>query len=141
MNTSTVEKVMDGIHNWFSRGCVYGTYEVQEGAIDCPDLAPGQFYRIVGSTFNDGLHKEDVHDLAPETFTGKIYLLAVPKGFLDLCDEIEAWEENNAKVLDGPFKSESFGGYSYTIAQDSSGSPAGWSTHFSKALNRWRKLP
>lgn len=140
MNNSTVENVMDSVHNWFSRSTLYGCFTVRDGALEVPSLAEGQYYRIVGSTFNDGLHKEGDTDLTDEEFNGKVYLLAVPSTFLDLCEEIEKWVELNSKTILGPFKYESFGGYTYTIAEDKDGNPITWQSVFRMRLKRWRKI-
>jgi hypothetical protein len=114
-----------------------------------PFLKFGQFYRIVGSTFNDGVHKysanhrgsEDSETLTDEEFEGAIWEMFVPKEVVDLSAEIEDWISKNADAINSPYQSESFGGYSYTKAIASTGKlSTDWQSHFAGKLNRWRRL-
>ena len=100
-------------------------------------LKQNQYYRIIGSTFNDGVHKlGDYTDiLVDETFDGSVWLMAVPKSFLDLVSEIEEYQEKYGKAT--PYVSESFGGYSYS---KSDGAATAWQHAFSTRLNAWRKI-
>ena len=59
---------------------------------------------------------------------------AVPPAFEAVAAEIEEWKQKNAEVINSPYQSESFGGYSYTKGT------ASWQGVFSKRLNRWRKI-
>lgn len=139
-----LEQVLTEIHNWFQRDIIRGTFTVKDGGITLPFLAEGQYYRIVGSLFNDGLHQYVPWDevLQDETFTGAVWALAIPKGVIDLADEIAAWQEKYGAVIDSPYTSESFGGYSYSKAGgagDYTGS-GGWQAAFRARLNPYRKL-
>lgn len=101
------------------------------------DVKQNQYYRIIGSTFNDGVHRfGDATDvLADETFDGSVWLMSVPKSFLDLVSEIEEYQEKYGKAT--PYASESFGGYSYS---KSDGAATSWQHAFSTRLNAWRKM-
>lgn len=101
------------------------------------DIKQNQYYRIVGSVFNDGVHQfGDVDDvLIDEVFDGSVWLMAVPKSFLDLVKEIEEYQSKYGKAT--PYDSESFGGYSYS---KSNGSATSWQHAFSTRLNAWRKI-
>lgn len=138
-----LEQVLHYLKNWFpvSDGKHYGTFTVKDGRMDLPFLQIGQYYRVVGSVFNDGLHQYPSADLATETFTGCIWALAVPKAVVDLADEIKQWNDKNASIVTGPYQSESFGGYSYTLKADG-GADGGtsWQSTYSGRLNQWRKL-
>ena len=134
-----LEKILDHLHNWFQREIRQGTYTVENGSIALPFLLDGQYFRITGSVFNDGLHQYPAHDLTDETFEGAVWALAVPKALVDLSNEIEAWEEKNGAA--GTYVSESFQGYSYTRATNqSTGQAATWQDTFRGHLNHWRKL-
>lgn len=98
-------------------------------------LVEGQHIRIIGSMFNDGVYKFPSEGLVDEDFNGTVWAMAVPPAFIDLVNRINEWESKNYKVLDSPYTSESFGGYSYTRQDGSS-----WEEHFKKELNRWRKM-
>lgn len=52
-----LEEVLLHIHNWFVVASHCGKWKIEGGALDLPFLQEGQYYRIVGSVFNDGLHR------------------------------------------------------------------------------------
>lgn len=139
-----LEQILQHLNNWFllPDGVHAGTYSVKQGSITLPFLLDGQYFRIVGSVFNDGLHQYPAADLTDETFTGTVWALAVPNAVVDLAAEIAKWQEKNGEAVLSPYQSESFGGYSYTkanAAQDSN-AVAGWETAFRARLNCWRKI-
>ena len=135
-----LEQVLMHLKNWFlvPGGIHEGTYTIEDGSIALPFLLDGQYFRIVGSVFNDGLHQHP-ESLIDETFTGSVWALAVPKSVIDLAADISAWQEKNGDA--GPYASESFGGYSYTRATDAkTGGPVTWQSAFRHRLNQWRKI-
>lgn len=139
-----LEQVLTHIRNWFQVGIYPGTYAIENGGITLPFLQERQYFRICGSVFNDGLHRygPDMPLLEDEIFTGAVWALAIPKSVVDLADEIAAWKEKYGAVIDSPYTSESFGGYSYSKASgagDSTGS-SGWQAAFRARLNPYRKL-
>lgn len=139
-----LEQVLSEIHNWFQREIVPGEYTIENGSIALPFLQDGQYFRICGSVFNDGLHQygPDMEALTDETFDGSIWALAVPKAVADLAGEIAVWQETYGSAVDSPYSSESFGGYSYTKASGAGGSAGscGWQAVFRARLNPYRKL-
>ena len=136
-----LEQVLRHLNNWFLVEIREGTFTVENGSITLPFLLTNQYFRIVGSVFNDGLHQYPAVDLTDETFTGSVWALAVPKAVIDLSVEIEAWQEKNGDASVSPYQSESFGGYSYSKATDSaSGGAVTWQTAFRSRLNAWRKI-
>lgn len=140
-----LETVLIHLKNWFvvPRGVHEGIYTIESGTFELPFLQNGQYYRICGSVFNDGLHKygDESDILTDETFTGTVWALAVPKAVVELAAKIEEWQTKNGDAVASPFSSESFGGYSYTKATDSvTGSAATWETVFRSQLNPYRKL-
>ena len=140
-----LEQLLRHLHNWFliekdgKPEIYYGEYVVKGGSIDLPFLQPNQFYRIVGSVFNDGLHRNcDPDDyLTEETFSGAIWALAIPTAVINLSAEIEEWQKVN---VFSPYQSESFGGYTYQRATGRSGKAATWQDVFAHRLNAWRKI-
>lgn len=144
-----LEKIMLHLHNWFEKEKHEGDYTIEDSTLVLDFLLPNQYYRIVGSVFNDGLHKygdaEDV--LTDESFTGEIWSLAPPKAFLELATEIEEWETQNLSAINSPYASENvIGVYSYTLKNGTSGNgkgtsePISWESQFRKRLNAWRML-
>lgn len=144
------------LKNWFNRKPngddypkEYGTFTIENGIIDSSILADGQYYRIMGSLYNDGVHKYgDTADvLVDEVFEGAVWSMGVPKVVADLAEEIEAWQAKYGSLDSeamSPYASESFGGYSYSkgsgVASGSQGNGNGWQSAFAARLNVWRKI-
>ena len=134
-----LEAVLTHLHNWFpaKNGKHAGAFVIASGALS-PDigLMPGQYYRIRGSTFNDGLHYVGESALTDEAFEGEVWALAIPRAVQELAGEVAAWVEKNPET---DKVSESFGGYSYSRAQNASGGVGGWQAAFAGRLNAWRR--
>ena len=138
-----LEQVLMHLKNWFlvPGGIHEGTYTIEDGGIALPFLANGQYFRICGSVFNDGLHQYPSGDLRNETFDGSVWALAIPQAVIELSAEIEAWQTKNGDASVSPYQSESFGGYSYSKATDSAnGGAVTWQSAFRSRMNAWRKL-
>ena len=139
------------LRNWFERDKFFGTFTVENGAIIVPDgsLQNGQFFRIIGSVFNDGVHQYGEDELTDEVFTGAIWSMAVPPSVIELSERISEWSEQYGDSVSSPYQSmsESFGDYSRSWAKASSGSgnansasSPSWRSTFADELNRWRKI-
>ena len=128
------------IRNYFETKKRFGTFTISGGSISPSDfLQDGQYYRIVGSVFNDGVHRHPAHDLTDETFVGAVWAMAVPPAVVDLATEIEEYNKSDVGKP-SPYISENFGGYGYTKATDANGTPIGWQKAFASRLNKYRKL-
>lgn len=66
-----LEEILAHLHNWFpaNGGKHTGTFKIVSGVLDVDFLRPGQYYRIRGSVFNDGLHRAAV---PPSTSDGAL---------------------------------------------------------------------
>lgn len=134
------------LKNWFVREKHTGTFTIENGNLTADFLVPGQYFRIIGSIFSDGVHLYPAEDLSSETFTGAVWTLAIPPHIVCLSDEIDAWRakyELPDSAAMSPFQSESFGGYSYS--KSGTGANGGttcvsWKNAFASRLNAWRKL-
>lgn len=142
-----IEQLCAHLHNYFTSDSDRhaGRWAVENGGLDLPFLVPGQYFRICGSTFNDGVYQYPAQELADETFSGVIWPMKVPRAFLALADEIQAWVDKYGDVMNSPYQSESvIGEYSYTKASAglSSGgdTQSDWQYVFRKRLNEWRKI-
>lgn len=140
-----LEELMRECRNWFvvSNGVHLGTFTIEDGSIALPFLVIGQYFRIIGSTFNDGVYQYGTGGLTDETFDGAVWALAVPAAFVSLVEDVEAWRDKYESATNSPFQSESFAGYSYTKSSasgNSGGSVTGWQGVFAARLNKWRKL-
>lgn len=141
----TISELCAELNNYFERGEKSGEFEIIDGKLNVDFLLNNQYFRISGSIFNDGVHKFPDEKLTDEKFSGEILLMAIPPAVISLADDIGAWLENNKAALNSPYSSESFGGYSYTLAQSDTGSEAtssgvSWQAHFRSSLNKWRKV-
>ena len=135
-----LDEILAEIRNYFVVKVHSGDFEVIGGKLSPLDfLQNGQYFRIVGSVINDGVYRYPYSGLTDETFSGEIWALAVPPTLIALAADIEEYEKK-AKETVSPYTSESFGGYSYTKATDSNGSPLSWEKVFAKRLNKWRKI-
>ena len=116
--------------------------EITGNRIVIPGLETGDYYLIEGSRRNNGIHVYGDADLRNETYTGIITEICVPPEVLAILEEINTWQEKNAEAVQSPYQSESFGGYSYTKASNSSASGESTSlkTVFAPRLRRWRKI-
>lgn len=142
----TIEAILAYCKNWFRVSVVSGTFRIIDGFLNDTGgcLADGQYYRIIGSVFNDGLHKYgDADDtLTDETFSGAIWPLAIPPALISVAAEIDDWRGRYEDMLASPISSESFGGYSYTKSGAAGTGTGGqtWQDIFAAKLNRWRKI-
>lgn len=139
------------LKNWFERDRITGTFTVADGEITAasaslPDfLQEGQYYRVIGSVFNDGVHKYDEKLTDEKTFDGAVVSMGVPPALVALAAEIEAWQAKYGGVDSAamsPYQSESFGGYHYDKGYTgvSGNSGATWQSVFAARLSPWRKI-
>lgn len=135
------------LKNWFELEKHFGTFTIYGGQLtDVSFLQEGQYFRIIGSIFNDGVHIYDPNDaesLYDEVFEGAIWAMAVPPAVIALSDKIDEWQTKHGDKALSPYQSESFNGYSYTKGGGSSqGGSSGptWRSTFASELGKWRKL-
>ena len=142
------------LNNWFDEASngekrrFFGTFVIENAAIDLTGtgIKSGQYFRIVGSDFNDGVHQYP-ENLTDEIFDGAVWLMAITQEDITLASDIEEWKDK-FEAIDSPamspYNSESFGGYSYTKVNGSSGAGAEntstWQVQFRSRLNQWRKI-
>lgn len=147
MNT-LLDEICDHIHNYFVLSMHQGDFTIENGSLNVDFLQTGQYFRIIGSVFNDCVYQYPAEDLIDESFSGVIWAMGVPPALIALLSEIEAWiakYDGADSTLTSPFTSESFNNYSYSKASgtnaDGSYAPVSWQSIFAKRLDRWRKLP
>lgn len=150
-----LEQVMRHVRNYFIREQHIGRFSIRDGAISpCDFLLDGQRFCIAGSFLSDGVytyHADGIKNdddkvganLQDEDFDGTVYALAVPPTFIALVQQIGDWVGKYGNVVDSPYQSETFNGYSYTKASGGSGDGTGgpsWQSTFRSQLNEWRKV-
>ena len=131
------------IRNYFEvpNGRHFGKFTISGGSIAPLDfLQEGQYFRIVGSVFNDGVYQYPATSLTDEVFEGAVWAMAVHPAIIALAAEIEEYNKSDAGKP-SPYVSESFGGYSYQKFTDGNGGDGSrWQNVFKDRLRKWRKL-
>ncbi len=129
------------IRNYFVKDIHNGTFEIVGGKITPLDfIQENQYFRIVGSVYNDGVYKNTADlVLTDEIFSGSVWAMAVPPSVVALAAEIEEFNKSDAGKP-SVYQSESFGGYSYSKATDSNGVPLTWQKAFASRLNKYRRI-
>lgn len=155
-------EICQELKNWFDRGQPkwFGAFSIDsEGNITFPtgsdnpttSLQTDQYFRVIGSVFNDGVYKYGTDTLTEETFNGSIWAMAIPAEVVSLSEEIDGWNQKYGGIDSAamsPYNSESFAGYSYSksgggassgLATGSAGSGT-WQSVFASRLKLWRKV-
>lgn len=139
-----LDEILGYLNNYFvpDNGYYIGDYSIQNGSISLPFISDGQYFKIVGSKFNDGVYQKPIGGLIDEDFHGGIWAMCVPPGVITLTEEIEQWQKKYGEVAESPYSSESFGGYSYSKLGGSriEASASDWVRTFKSRLNQWRKI-
>lgn len=147
-----ITEICHELNNWFCYAKYFGRFTISDGIIMSAndgnmDLKEGQYFRIIGSVFNDGVHINPATDLIDESFDGAVWTMAIPQEFLLLVKDIEAWQAKYGAIDSAamsPFSSESFGGYSYSKsgggASDGASNAGTWQSVFASKLNKYRKV-
>lgn len=143
-------QVCQYLRNWFERTKYIGDFTITSGELTFGDgsslpLLSGQYYRIVGSVLNDGVHQVgEEQPLEDESFNGSVWSMAVPSDFIELVNDIDKWNKDNAAAINNPYQSESFGGYTYTKGYNSmtngTSVSISWQNQFYARLAPWRKI-
>lgn len=126
----------------FDKDIHLGDYTISNSTITLDFLDENQYFRIVGSKFNDGVYKYDNKlALTDETFNGAIWAMSVPPQFIAAVGEATTYltAHPNAMAL----KSESFGGYSYTRSIGGTTALNGFGylpSTIADKLNRYRRI-
>ena len=137
------------LRNWFVREKIEDKFTIAGGEISALNLRlsdylqDGQYYRIIGSVFNDGVHQYRIDGLTDEQeFYGTVWTMAVPKEVIAIDGEIEQWVRDNSSAINSPYQSESFGGYSYSkgYAGGNGIFAVTWQSQFGTRLSQWRKI-
>ena len=150
-NERTIYRVCAYLRNWFDRNQYNyaGIIAIENGALKGTyGLKVGQYFRIVGSSLNDGVYLYPTTSLRDEVSSGAVWGMAIPPALLDVMEKIEAWETKYGDVSSAamsPFTSESVSGvYSYSKnsgGNDTTRGKAGtWQGAFGAELQPWRKI-
>lgn len=137
----TVEAVMRQVNNFFERARYEGAFSISGGVLNAAESLPvGSWVAIEGSLLHDGVHQlTEGYKLegADEEFCGRVWVLAPPAHFLEICRQIAEYDSKNPV---GAMQSESFGTYSYTRQSGQNGGPKGWQEAFASMLTPYRRM-
>lgn len=146
----TITDFCEEINNFFEKEKYIGEFTIENGQIVLPaivDIKSDQYFRIIDSTFNDGVYQHPATNLKNETFQGAVWTMAIPKNAVDLYNQINEWDTKfgQSDVVSSPYQSESFGsgGYSYSLKSTNSNSGADvttWQGHFKAQLRKFKKV-
>lgn len=154
VSENTIFTVMREVCNYFIRRndirCYEGKVEIDDD-FNLSIEVPSPYIIIRGSKKNDGLYymetdnkvhpivfeEGDVHPV-PETFTGRVWFSYPTQDFLELCANINKYEQS-VDISARPVVSESFGASSRSYAKGASGGSITWQENFGTALRSYRK--
>lgn len=141
-----LEKILKELNNYFYRFREVDNFSIEDNQIAVRGkYLKGQYIRIIDSMFNDGIYKVisvqnniiTLEGLVDEDFQGAICSLAIPREILEIEKKVI---EYNEKYKATGYQSESFQGYSYTMATDSTGRIATWQNVYFNDLKPYRKM-
>jgi len=135
-------EICKSINNFFPQpgAMVSGSFEIENGSMNLPFMKEGQFFCVKGSAFNDGVYKYPAVFAVDESFNGSVLPMCIPPRFMELVNDIEAWQAKHGESCASPYQSESFNGYSYTKANVNGKPVDNWQTAFNARLRAWRRL-
>ena len=140
----TLTEICEYLNNYFWRSKVNVKLNITGGTFSVDFLKEGQYFRILGSDFNDGVYKYPATGLVDENFEGSIWTMAVPPTVIAIASDIKKWQDKYEDVDSAamsPFTSESYTVYSYSKGSGSSDdSSGGWQSVFGKKLAPYRRL-
>ena len=96
-SAATVGEMCASLRNYFALDPISGDFTIKDSDITVPGLVRGQYFRIDGSVFNDGVHRYgEISMNGDETFTGTITPMSVPPAFEAVAAEIEERKQKDA---------------------------------------------
>lgn len=151
MTTADLDALCAMLHNYFNihhdADIHRGSYTIVNGRIESlPFLVNGQYFRILGSALNDGVHQYPATDLADETFDGAIWAMFVPRDVLRLAEQIADYNEQVQRLVEAEaslkgYTSETLSGfYSYSIGSTAPPGMEAVKADIDAKFRRYRKL-
>lgn len=144
----TLSAILSEIKNYFDDNTehFHGAFTIENGMFTDTDfleaIKENQYFKIYGSVFNDGVYKFNSDlTLNDEIFVGSVVLMAIPQEVVDLAEQVKSFNQKYGEIVNSPYNSESFGGYSYNKSSGNSrnANPT-WQSVFANQLKRWRKI-
>lgn len=137
-------EVCEYLNNYFWTKKLVGKFTITNGNINVAGIQDGQYFRVIGSTFNDGVHLYPSSKLKDEEFEGSVWLMAVPQTVISTALNIKEWQDKYSSPTSpamSPFTSESFGPYSYSKnAADGTAGTNSWQSVFGSKLAQYKRM-
>lgn len=111
------------LKNYFDYERHIGKIKITDGVITCNggQVQTGQHFALFRDRYVLGVYKQG-DTLPNKEFNGAVWLMDIPEGVIAADTWAEAWnQKNGSAAANGPYQSESFGGYSYTKGTGKSG--------------------
>lgn len=138
--TEVIDELCAECRNYFTsdKDKLSGDFTITNGSLNLGDSAKnGQYFRVIGSTFADGIHQNPSVFEQDESFSGCIWLMKIPMQFIRDAVLIKDWiDKYGDESSASPYTSESFDNYSYSKDSTAKG---GWKSQFGTTISRWRK--
>lgn len=134
----TINDVMHAVNNYFEYAYKDGTFAVNAGTLEMVGAPEnGDYVAIDGSIRCDGAWKQgEIGNGATDEFTGRVWFLKPPMGFVELAEEIITYCEQHPQ---NGIQSETFGNYSRTMATGKNGAVS-WQEVFFDRLTPYRHM-
>ena len=134
----TIGMVMRVCRHYFPADRMDGAWQVKGGVL-APEVPDG-LIAVSGSMRHNGVWEVSGGKIESETdeaWNGRVWMLAPPKEFMGLCEEIDAWREKHPSQA---LKSERFGEYACEYAAGKDGTPLGWQAVFAAKLQPYKRM-
>jgi hypothetical protein len=137
------------LHNYFDYERHVGKISIVGQEVFCDgkpiEIGDSQYFALFRQRIPLGVFQKS--ELTDKEFLGAVWLMDVPKTILEADAWAEQWKAENGAATaqaNGPYASESFGGYSYSKGGNNNGkvgSSVFENAQFAAMLNPYRKLP
>ena len=140
--TIGVPEVMRETRNFFPSADLEGEWTLSGGALSPRDgLQEGDWIAVTGSLSHNGVYQLGpgctIEGAGDESWTGRVWRLSPPAGFLRLAEEIAAWARQHG---DPALARETFGAYSRAMSTTGGGRALSWQEAFAPALAPYRRM-
>lgn len=137
-------EVCEYLNNYFWKKKIVGKFTITNGNINVAGIQDGQYFRVMGSNFNDGVHLYPSSLLKDEEFEGSVWLMAVPQTVIATALNIKEWQNKYSSPTSpamSPYTSESMGVYSYSKnAADGTNGANGWQSVYGSVLAPYKRM-
>ena len=136
----TIGEVMRACRHYFPADYQDGEWSLEGGMLLPESEMTDGLIAITGSAGHNGvwmLRNGCIDTMTDERWNGRVWLLAPPEDFLNICRAIESWRATHpAKTVAG----ERFGEYSVQYATGGQSKPGDWRDAFGERLRPYQRM-